>query len=187
MKLATRARRHESASPAQRESPAVGPAGRVPNSMLLDLPNELTLLVLRSLPPRSLEPLGRLCCTCRALRRMANTSALWRTLCHGIFTEQELAAAYPSGAPQWRDACRQLLFERARSRRWKARQRLEEAKGRRAAGAVEKSPPVGLGQLALQPAQDEARRGLPPRPASAHRQLCSGWPCRPTSLSSLPR
>ena len=110
--------------------------------MLLDLPNELTLLVLRSLPPRSLEPLGRLCCTCRALRRMASTSALWRTLCHGIFTEQELAAAYPSGAPQWRDACRQLLFERARSRRWKARQRLEEAKGRRAAGAVEKSPPA---------------------------------------------
>ena len=37
------------------------------------------------------------------------------------------------GAPQWRDACRQLLFERARSRRWKARHRLEEAKGRQAA------------------------------------------------------
>ena len=106
--------------------------------MLLDLPHELTLLVLRLLPPRSLQPLGRLCCTCRALRRTASTSALWRTLCHGIFAAAELAAAYPAGAPQWRDACRQLLFERARSLRWKARQRLEEAKGRQAAGDVEK-------------------------------------------------
>ena len=107
--------------------------------MLLDLPNELTLLVLRSLPPRSLEPLGRLCCTCRALRRVASTSALWRTLCHGIFAASEVAAAgYAAGAPQWRDACRQLLFERARNHRWKARQRLEEAKGRQAAGDVEK-------------------------------------------------
>ena len=102
-----------------------------------DLPHELTLLVLRSLPPRSLQPLGRLCCTCRALRRAASTSALWRTLCHGIFAAGEVAAAgYAAGAPQWRDACRQLLFERARNHRWKARQRLEEAAHSKAAAAA---------------------------------------------------
>ena len=61
--------------------------------MLLELPHELTLLVLRSLPPRSLQPLGRLCCACRALRRTASTSALWRSVCHGIFAAAELAAA----------------------------------------------------------------------------------------------
>lgn len=96
--------------------------------MLLDLPHELGLLVLRSLPSQQLAPLGRLCCTCKALRRSASTSALWRRVAHSIFPAAQLAAACPTGAPQWRDACRQLLFEQARSRRWQARQRLEEGK-----------------------------------------------------------
>ena len=65
----------------------------VVGGMLLELPHELTLLVLRSLPPRSLQPLGRLCCACRALRRTASTSALWRSVCHVIFPMDELAAA----------------------------------------------------------------------------------------------
>ena len=65
----------------------------VVGGMLLELPHELTLLVLRSLPPRSLQPLGRLCCVCRALRRTASTSALWRSVCHVIFPMDELAAA----------------------------------------------------------------------------------------------
>ena len=93
--------------------------------MLLELGDDLLVHILRCLPPRC-EPLGRLSCTSKALRRMTSASALWRRLAHSIFPAAELHAAYPTGAPQWREASRQLLFEQARSSRWKARQRLEE-------------------------------------------------------------
>ena len=50
-----------------------------------------------------------------------------------------------------------------------------------------KEPPRGFSPFALQhapPAPDQAQGGLQRRPASAKRQLCSGWPATPAAFST---
>lgn len=99
--------------------------------MILDLPHELILLAIR--PPS----LGRLCCTCKVLRRshcigelFQNACELWRSICSGMISEdilESLLERHPISMTQsWRDEFRLFLYQCAHAHKRKAHQRLEE-------------------------------------------------------------